>query len=474
VVAAGCSVPFAPGYAIEKQRVEVTYSKAAPDRVSVRAWYRMKNTGTQPLNEIHFHLPYNQRAENLRVEPAGQPLVVHVNAGQDVDFSTHFNEPWKQRDRKEFVLTYDLKIVNTGLSVGVGNGQFFFLPSGGWYPSLLSPSGTFATGGTPPAKWDLAVNVPQGYVIHASGSPYRHDHTGSHNSGVSSRFEQKTGADFDPFVVAGPYVEQQVRSSSQTVFLWTGQSLTDPRINEIGRRFGEEVAYFNAEFGLKDITKGEVWVIGCPDESAGIACRTVPQGVFVPISFEKFDGPGSFVAPAHGEDTTTAPAFMSVDLQLARTWFTSAVREAPDGPSFPMSGTPDYVALSFTISKNPSKRGDYVHQLIQRLDADPDGAKEILGSTKRIEIGRIRSELFYLALEDRCGAANVHHALARIVHVLRGQTWGVNDLRSAMEAECGADLADFFRQWLIRPGIPNDFRARYAGTTAAKQPNANQ
>jgi aminopeptidase N len=73
-------------------------------------------------------------------------------------------------------------------------------------------------------------------------------------------------------------------------------------------------------------------------------------------------------------------------------------------------------------------------------------------------------------MEDRCGAPTVHRALARIVRILRGKTWSVSDLRSAMEAECGADLADFFRQWLIRPGIPDDFRARYIGAPAAVKP----
>jgi hypothetical protein len=467
-------VPFAPGYTIEKQRIDVTYSKSTPDRISVRTWYKMRNTGTRSLNEIHFHLPYNKRSENLRVEPAGQSLVANVVAGLDVDFSVHFNAPWNQKDRKEFVLTYDLKIVNAKLSAGVGNGHFFFLPSGGWYPNLLPPSGTFATGGAPPAKWDLAVNVPQGYLVHASGTLRGKDHSKSHtNTGASYRFEQKLGTDFDPFVVAGPYLEQQVRLGSETVFLWSGLSLPESRANEIGQRFAEEAAYFTSEFGLREITKGQFWAIGCPEESSAVGCLTVPQSIIVPISFEKFDEPGSFIALAHGEDSTTAPTLPQVDLQLAGTWSKSAVREVPDGPWFPMSGTADYMALSFTISKNPSKRGDFIRQLIQRVDADPEGAKETLGSAKKVETARIRSELFYLALEDRCGAANVHYALARIVHVLRGQTWGVNDLRSAMEAECGADLADFFRQWLIRPGIPDEFRARYAGTPTAKPPDVN-
>jgi hypothetical protein len=491
---AGCSVPFAPGYTIEKQRVEVTYSKAAPDRVSVRAWYRMRNTGTQPLDEFHFRLPYKNWVENLHLEWGGQTLRSQEPTGTDAEYSARFKAPWNQKDRNEFVLTYDLKIVDTNLSLVGSRGQFFFLPSGGWFPSMLPPSGPFATGGTPPVKWDLAVNVPQGYLVHASGTLRGQSHPGSHDdAGISYRFEQKLETDFAPFIVAGPYTEVQVHSGPETVFLWSGQSLPESRAREIGERFGEEAAYFTAEFGLKDATRGQAWIIECPGGSglryaqpsefrtggqseqwgSIVDCQTVPEGVFAPLSSETLDVPGSFVAPPQADTSKSVLPFPSLDVQLAATWFTFAVGEGSEGPTFPMAAAPDYMALAFTISKNPSKRGEYIRQLIQRVDADPEGAKETLGSTKRIEIARIRSELFYVALEDRCGAPNVHHALARIVHILRGMTWGVNDLRSAMEAECGTDLADFFRQWLNRPGIPDEFRARYVGTPAAKPPEAS-
>jgi hypothetical protein len=490
-VAAGCSGVLGPAYTIEKQRIEVTYSKSAPNRVSVRAWYRMKNIGTPPIEEVHFRLPYKDRIENLRVQWGGETIASQAVAGTDAEFSARFGSHWNQKVRKEFEVAYDLKIANTALSSGGSRGPFFFLPSGGWYPYLLPPAGMFAAGGPPPEKWDLIVNIPQDYVTHGSGTPRGHVHSGNGaNAGSSYRFELKPGTDFDPFVVAGPYIEKQANSGSETVFLWSAQALSDSREREIGGRFTEEAAYFTAEFGLKDGTKGQVWMIECPagasigydrpgrfqaaapgkQWSSIVDCLTVPQAVIVPASFDNFDSPGSYVAPAHEDPSKKESSFPSVDVQLAATWFPFAVHDTADGPWFPMSGTPDYMALAFTISKNPSKRADYIRQLIERVDSDPEGAKDNLESSKKIETARIRSELFYLAMEDRCGAPTVHRALARIVSILRGQTWSVSDLRSAMEAECGADLADFFRQWLIRPGIPDDFRARYIGAPAAVKP----
>jgi hypothetical protein len=488
-IAAGCSGSVAPGYTIEKQRIEVTYSKAAPDRVSVRAWYRMRNTGSQALEEIHFRLPYKDKTENIRVEWGSKSLATQSVAGTEVEFSTRFGAPWNQKDRKELTLIYDLKIVNPTISLGEGRGPVFFLPSGGWYPYLLAPAATLSQGGAPPSKWDLVVSIPQGYVAHASGTQRGQDRSGARDkTGSSYRFEQKPATDFEPFVVAGPYSLQQVRWESETVFVWLAKASVEPSVREFGEWFGEEAAYFTAEFGLKDATKGQIWMIGCPRglptgndqpgefqatnsskrRNSSLDCFTVPQSFIGPMLIDSPVVPDLFVAPSHIDPPPMHLTWPSDDVQLAATWFPFAVHDAPDGPWFPMSGTPDYMALSFTISKNPSKRGDYVHQLIGRVDSDPEGTKENLESAKKIETARIRSELFYLALEDRCGEANVHRALARIVRDLRGQTWGVSDLRSAMEAECGGDLADFFREWLLRPGIPDSFRARYMSAPGAK------
>jgi hypothetical protein len=488
-IAAGCSGSVAPGYTIEKQRIEVTYTMTVPDRVSVRAWYRMRNTGSEPLGEIHFRLPYKDKTENMRAEWGNKSLVAQSVAGTEVEFSTRFGAPWNQKDRKELTLIYDLKIMNATISLGEGRGPVFFLPTGGWYPYLLAPAATLSQGGTPPAKWDLVVSVPQGYLAHASGTQRGQDRSEARDkAGSSYRFEQKPATDFDPFVVAGPFIEQQEHFGSETVFLWTTKPMSVMHAQEFGERLGEEEAYFTKEFGLKDTVKGQVWRIGCPEGApvldgepgrfpAGGSkshwgspgdCITVPLGAIRPIAIDYSSVPDLFVAPYHIDFSGTQYHLPFEDVQLAGTWFPFAVHDAPDGPWFPMSGTPDYIALSFTMSKNPSKRVDYIHQLIGSVDSDPEGVKENLESAKSIETARIRSELFYLALEDRCGEANVHRALARIVRDLRGQTWGVSDLRSAMEAECGGDLADFFREWLLRPGIPDSFRARYMSAPGAK------
>jgi hypothetical protein len=352
-LAMGCSGSVAPGYTIEKQRIEVTYSKTAPDRVSVRAWYRIRNSGSQPLEQIHFRLPFRGRTEDLRVEWGGETLVSQSVAGSGVELSVHFNAPWNLKDRKELVLSFDLRTVNPEISFGEGRGPFFFLPSGGWYPYLLPPTVPLSHGGVAPDKWELVVDVPQGYKVHASGTQHGQDHSEARDrTGSSYRFEQKLQTDFEPFVVAGPYVEQQARLGSETVFIWSASPVSQTRIQEISERFGEEAEYFTREYGLRGAGKGQVWLIGCPpgapilnDEpgrflsegsnrlwSSSVNCPTVPQAVIGQLSIDSTEEPDLFVAPSRVDPSGTQFTWPSKDVQLAATWFPFTVHDAPDGP----------------------------------------------------------------------------------------------------------------------------------------------
>ncbi len=103
------------------------------------------------------------------------------------------------------------------------------------------------------------------------------------------------------------------------------------------------------------------------------------------------------------------------------------------------------------------------------MDAVPEKEKPLIqvdlkDSPAFQDRARAESTLFFLALEDRCGAQNVHKGIARASRLLRGETWGLPDLRSSVEAaECGGPVLEgFFREWMHGPGIPAEFRARYA------------
>jgi aminopeptidase N len=86
---------------------------------------------------------------------------------------------------------------------------------------------------------------------------------------------------------------------------------------------------------------------------------------------------------------------------------------------------------------------------------------ERLQESYRREREGYRMRLLLFALEDAGGRDALHRATRRMLQALRGGTWGRNELRSALEAETGKDLGEFFRVWARPDEIPAAFRAAY-------------
>jgi hypothetical protein len=444
----------------------------APDRIGVRGWYQLKNTGTKPLEAIDLDLPDLETfaPQDMRIVWRGKALP----EASAVDASGNTRMPlgasWELQGGGELVITYNLEISTGNAGADSAHGRAFFLPNAGWYPVLLPAQGLLGTGGIPPAKWDLSVSVPEGYRVHASGDKIVKNRSKEKNAASAGLvFEQRPGVSFEPFVAAGPYVEQEVQSAAGPVLLWTAQPVAAKRASEIGRRVGSDINFFLTEFGAQDAGKRTTWIIGCVyGKAAGAAeprlsqtsCLTAPNSAVVSADF---------FGPAAPQK-----AIEDVDLQLAETWLQFPVQRARLSPLFPLSAIQTYAEFALNSSENPSSRDPTVRDLLRRVAAFPNPEKTLITVDEKdppevIERGQLQSELFFIALEDRCGARNLHQAIARASRVLRGQTWGPADLRSAVEAECGGPVLEgFFREWMHGKGVPADFRARYLGAAAVK------
>ncbi len=121
----------------------------------------------------------------------------------------------------------------------------------------------------------------------------------------------------------------------------------------------------------------------------------------------------------------------SIDAQLAATWFYFTARVETNASMFPIAAAPDYASFSLGVSRNPASRAAEVSRLMRLLPAEstPDVSKSLSAITRDTgpgvrDLAFVKNELFFIALEDRCGAPELHHALARIVRVLGGETWG--------------------------------------------------
>jgi len=434
--------------------------------------YQLKNTGTKPLNTLELQPPDSEiiQPQDLRVEWRGKIIEIPKPTSADNDeniLRAQLTENWPIGESGEFVISYDVKISPDQSAVGPNHGAAFFLPSFGWLPTLLPAHGAFATGGKPPAKWDLLVNVPEGFRVRASGENRGADKKAK---GAGVRFEQQPGTNFDAYVAAGPYVEQQVHSSGGTVVFWTANPLPKERSSELGKLAAADGEYFTNEFGAAEKIKSPIWLIECPQGAPALkdrpwisrtGCLTQPHSVVIPSEDFAAAAPEGYMK--------------SVDLQLAATWLYFSARPKKYGSLFPVAAIPDYAGLSLNASRNPAARNETIRNLLRQVDAIPDGGKPLIrvdakDSAELKDRARAESVLFLFALEDRCGAKNVHKGIARASRLLRGETWGLPDLRAAVEAECGGPILEsFFREWMHGPGIPPEFRARYAPGSTAKQ-----
>ena len=447
--------------------MEVSFHPSAPDRVAVKADFRLKNAGLPAIENLEVRLPDPATfdLENVKAQWIGHGSTDTPIADEKDRYRFAFGAAFKSKASGEFELSYGLKLPAIILP---NNQAAFFLPSFGWYPLLLAAEGPLGSGGAWPKKWELDITVPESYSVHASG---RSAGRRRRNGEVEWRFVQVSNT-YLPFAVAGNYSTREFRVGRSTVELWSIAPVNDDRARGLANRLASDDQYFAAQFGASPKAASQLWIIECPDAVMARAdgpwlavrgCMTVPDAAVVPAGFLSGAGNESDTAMLH-----------SVDMQLAASRFYFVARIDRNGPLYPLAAANDYAVFALEASRNAGSRDPAVRELVSRLAEVPAADQEkALGSVRRedpIQVrdaAHLRSELFYIALEDRCSSQSLHRALARIFRVMQGGAWSLNELRSAVEAECNSDLAQFFHDWLDHPGIPDAFRQKYSQPAAA-------
>ena len=89
-------------------------------------------------------------------------------------------------------------------------------------------------------------------------------------------------------------------------------------------------------------------------------------------------------------------------------------------------------------------------------------------------IVRAKSFLFFFALQDRYGQDAFSKALRHMLYARGGGGFNLDDLIAAFEQETHQNVAEFVRHWMKHPGVPDDFRARYDGSTGAIASNPKE
>ena len=476
VCLSSCAVPLAPGYQIEKQSITVRFVPGAPPHLAIRAQYRLANVGATSLDSVELGLPSEKGfgLANLRVKidrrevtPRREPGQTSAPAEGETAVSEMwpetwlipFESRWSRRQRKNLVLEYDLAATPSADSRMSIAANAFYLNDSGWFPDPISTKALFATDVVRPDPSELIVDVPASFVATASGEP-RGTHKTSNETELRFLLHKD---DFDPYVVAGAYRHQTITTADGAVVICTFKPIPAAQAQQTGAQVAAAAKFYAQTFGplpknMRTFTVADIETSSA-SPSVGLLPGIVPNWALPDQSASRLGSP---------------PIPQVPELDVAYTWFGHLITPRAEAWLLPGAMSAYALSLSSPASEDDKvERSHSIQSLLQDYDRHASRAVEksmiSLVSTDPLDqvlMGDAKSELFLFALEDKCGRQNLIHAMAHMVYALRGQEYGYNDFRAALEQECHQDLSGMFATWLDQKGIPADFRARYENATS--------
>jgi hypothetical protein len=406
--------------------------------------------------------PYGR--EGLRVKVDGKE-VTPTELPEEYQFSQPntlripFESSWKLNERRELAIDYAFRSpANPGVAIAIG-GENFHLSSRGWQPLPQPPKHVLSPYPRRPDRTSYTIRVPSDFLVLARGTLAGRKQEGNE---TEYRFVLRKD-DLTAFIVAGHYVASSPESNKATdVIFWTFQPLKEnpaPAIERISSAWDA----LEKSFGPLDSHIRAPHIV----ESTNLTDHVTgePGAAAVP-----FPGGAVVNAEALALGINSDDFIERATHALAHNWFGDEVFFAPDAAVGMGEGLPEYATVVVEESqKGETGRRERAIRYLTVYDRFAKEAKEIpLGITMMTDplaqrrIAVAKAPLFYVALEDTCGEEPMRRGLRQMVTLLRGQETSYDALRATLEESCGKNLAQLFRVWLNDPGIPSDFRARYA------------
>jgi len=473
VFSAGCVAPLGPGYLVEKQQIEVRFLPGPTPKIRVNATYDLRNTGTRPLTALDARLPAGRRLHLGDMQATWDGASVNVTPSPDAPRESllNFPQPWLVSARHSLRLSYEVLSASPDETRLSFTNDAFFLPSASWLPEFPQPNGLFGFGGVPPKKWVLAVLVPQDFLVHTSGGDQKISHEGAEQ--VVSALQ--TPADHYPFVIAGRYTSAEIGDSKQRVLLWTHSKPDTSSLQQASQHIARTTAVYDAMFGSRT-SKGAapMWIVECPDARGCFSGTTGPSSSLLldqdaaPPTAEMASADTLMVDLSAGAPRLAA----TVAPSLAASWLGYG-----QNPGFyeqvpPLSLFPAFAAaIGREALAGPSYRGEVIRRALSHIPRSP--AALPAGARSKEEdpgVVRAKSFLFFYALQDRYGPEVFRKATTHMLEARRGRGFDLSDLIAAFDQETpkSQNTAGFVRLWIKRPGVPDDFRARYESSSAVE------
>jgi len=459
----GCAVALGPGFSQPTRTVDVTATSIEPTHIHIQVTDTLENVGNRGLDNLDVTLPGGPIFGTRNVSVAVEGRIVageerHLEPGSSLRIP--FVPEWRQGETKEIVFNYDLEPAREGRGVVATTADGFYLASPNVFPFWETPLGPFARGDLRAHTEELEVAVPADFRVLALVREQRSRRRGEL---VVHRFVWR-GADFPPYLIAGRYRERRIETQQGSFFFWTREPIDEAMAQMAADHLAATVATYNRLFGTVSNKRPSIYIVETSAELAAvaeatedIAAASFPEGVL-------FDHDAVRLGLA------SAPVLDLADYELGHTWFGWHVLPRPEAELLLGRGMALCASILATEARGgPASRQQRVAQFIATYDRDNSADKKP-GFGPASDYGReeiraksFKAALFLVSLEDVAGAEKFNRAIRRILRVMAGREIGSDELRSAMEAETGQNLAPMFHAWLDHPGVPENFRTRYAG-----------
>ena len=461
----GCAVALGPAFNQAYRSVDVSATSIEPTHIHVQVSDKLENIGDRSLTYLDVVLPNGPSfgTSNVSVTVGGKAVADRrVTQESGPSLRILFDPRWPQGERREIVFAYDLEPAPEGRGVVAATADGFYLADPNVFPAWQAPLGPFARGSLRAQTQQLEVTVPADFRVLGVGREQRIEH---HGESVRHRFEM-VGAEFPPYLVAGRYQEQRVETETGAVIFWTRESLDEKTARVAGQHLAATNSTYEEVFGSITRSHLPIHVVETAAELApilsvtsNVSAASFPEGVL-------------FDHRAITLGLTSGPVLDLADYELARTWFGWHLRPRPEAELLLGRGMALFAALHAAERRGgaPARQQEMV-RLIGTYDSRGTANDEKPGFGPAVGYSRqeataksYKGALFLLSLEEIAGEEKFHSALRRILTDMAGQEIASAELRSAVEAEAGRNLAGEFHAWLDHPGLPAEFRARYQAT----------
>lgn len=399
-------------------------------------------------------------AANLRAKWDNRELPIERAESNSRDVSLQLPDSWKIGARHTLAITYEIHVDIATSGVLKFTKDAFFLPQESWDPEVLPPQGFMAEGGTPPNAWNLVVSVPKDFRVHLSGQGFK-------RSGKGHQFvyrARQRPADKYPFVVAGRYRETRIDAGNHKVYLWTlrdaGQQMTHGGSDSLVRALDA----YDSVFGVRGKQSQTLWIAECPQPGSCFTGRTAHYARLLDLPSD------TSVAEMISLDTlliekNTDASRMTVAAApyLAASWLGYGRNGGFFDQQPPLCALPIFAAaVGREAVEGTAVRGQMIGNALKEIPEKGSGS-----NTETADAVRAKSFLFFYALRERYGEAAFRRAIQHMLSARQGRDFDLNDLIAAFEEETHENVAQFVRQWMKHPGVPEDFRESHGSATAA-------